>query len=70
MNLPSEVSVVSDYLRGALRRNANLVNITDRQAITRLLDELAKHADLLYARAAKQARNESATPRPKRRRAA
>lgn len=65
-DLPSEVAAAADYLRGALRRNAGLVEANDRHAITRLLDELAQHADRLYARAAKQARTESATPRRRR----
>jgi hypothetical protein len=65
-DLPGEVAAASDYLRGALRANRAALTSTDEQQIRRLVDELAGHADRIYARAAKQAALDGNTPRRRR----
>lgn len=66
-DLPSEVAAVSDYIRGALRRNATSITPQDAQLIHRALDDLVTRADLIYARAARQAGIDGNTPRRNRR---
>lgn len=65
-DLPGEVAAASDYVRGALRRNANSITPQDAQLIRRSLDELVARADVIYARAARQAGIDGNTPRRRR----